>query len=136
MSALAYHDYLKSPEWSQKRQEALHRSGGNSLDGPKCEACDTRAHSLDVHHLHYRNLGHEPLNDLVVLCRECHDHAHANHEYRTKIERIAEERDRHQRTIKALRIAATSDTFDKLMRGDPVPRFQCDQDWLERYGYR
>jgi hypothetical protein len=31
---------------------------------------------LDVHHLTYVRFGHERLEDLLTLCRPCHDAAH------------------------------------------------------------
>ena len=41
-----------------------------------CWLCGT-ANNLDVHHIHYKNLGHENLEDLSLLCRTCHTNYHA-----------------------------------------------------------
>lgn len=35
-----------------------------------------RNRSLNLHHLHYRNIGHEKLEDLQALCRHCHLKVH------------------------------------------------------------
>ena len=41
-----------------------------------CEACERVA--CDVHHVVYRSHGgSDDINNLVGLCRECHDKAHA-----------------------------------------------------------
>jgi 5-methylcytosine-specific restriction endonuclease McrA len=64
-----YKLYLKSPEWESKRQQVLSR------DGHQCRGCG-RTKGLQVHHLRYDNLGHEPLLDLTVLCADCHKAVH------------------------------------------------------------
>jgi 5-methylcytosine-specific restriction endonuclease McrA len=62
--------YREEPEWKVKRTQALIRAGyrcqmGASHDGP-----------LDVHHNTYQNYGNERPQDLVVLCRSCHEQIH------------------------------------------------------------
>ena len=64
-----YHDYLQSPQWSERRQRAL------NLHGRKCSICGSK-YDLHVHHLTYINLFHEPLKDLAVLCQGCHENEH------------------------------------------------------------
>ena len=64
-----YLEYLKSDKWAWYRSKILKRDGG------KCTECDN-AENLNVHHLTYRNLGHEQMKDLVTLCRDCHKKAH------------------------------------------------------------
>lgn len=61
--------YLKSPKWRTIRDKRLH------LDNYQCQLCET-PHSLNVHHLHYRTLGHESFSDLVTLCQQCHTQRH------------------------------------------------------------
>ena len=65
-----YVEYLDSPEWWSIRRAAMRRAqfrceqekpGDARHEGP-----------LDVHHLHYRTLGCEQLEDVQVLCRSCH----------------------------------------------------------------
>src|SRR5262245_42226831 len=69
-----YHAYLASREWALKRRQIHARSSGlcerhlqagwAPQDCPAGEA---------VHHLTYRHVGHEPLEDLVHVCRPCHE---------------------------------------------------------------
>lgn len=60
-----YNDYLQSPEWKQKRQEALARAEG------RCQLCNSNK-NLEVHHRKYSLWGTEPVTDLTVLCSSCH----------------------------------------------------------------
>jgi 5-methylcytosine-specific restriction endonuclease McrA len=62
-----YHAYLNSPAWKNKRQE-LFQKRGYRCEG---EGCGSTV-GLQVHHLTYRNLGHESLRDLKILCPSCH----------------------------------------------------------------
>lgn len=66
-----YLDYLESPEWWTLRKTAMRRAqfrcererpGEARHEGP-----------LEIHHLHYRTLGNERLEDLQVLCPACHE---------------------------------------------------------------
>lgn len=67
-----YNEYIKSDEWNHKRKEVLER------DRFKCRLCGAMGsrHSLHVHHNSYDNLGNEPLEDLITLCKECHERHH------------------------------------------------------------
>jgi 5-methylcytosine-specific restriction endonuclease McrA len=72
---MSFAEYRNQPEWQQRRRQALARAGyrcqmGASHDGP-----------LDVHHNTYQNYGDERLEDLVVLCRSCHQTFHGVEEY-------------------------------------------------------
>jgi 5-methylcytosine-specific restriction endonuclease McrA len=61
--------YYHSAHWKQIAAEKRRRAGY------KCEIC--RVHSrLDVHHRHYKTLGHESMGDLLAVCRECHKYIH------------------------------------------------------------
>jgi hypothetical protein len=64
-----YNAYLASPEWQAKRALVLKR------DGFICQECFSRPAS-QVHHLSYKHLGDEPLDDLLSLCRICHQRIH------------------------------------------------------------
>lgn len=100
-----YIKYLKSPEWKRKRREKLEESGGQCymwkpakhliVHGDKrfyqmmeyivlyedggdihvLKHCDCRG-NLQVHHLTYKHLGDEPMEDLVVLCEYHHKQEH------------------------------------------------------------
>lgn len=65
-----YESYLASPEWNELRKETLRRADYS------CERCHARNISLDVHHLTYTRFGHESLDDLASICRNCHDIIH------------------------------------------------------------
>lgn len=71
---LKYNDYLRSPQWRQKRQQLFEQRG------KCCERCGLDMGELgispDVHHKTYDNLFNEPLEDLEVLCRPCHKKHH------------------------------------------------------------
>lgn len=64
-----YREYLNSSAWRAKREEML------ELAGYQCEECGSGGH-LHVHHLTYARLGREELDDLAVLCPQCHEAAH------------------------------------------------------------
>ena len=57
-----------TPEWKEKRAKVLKR------DGMLC-VCGGRA--TEVHHKTYKNLGSEPLSDLVALCGFCYRGIHS-----------------------------------------------------------
>ena len=74
MASTKYIDYMRSPEWQEKRSQILRRSR-------YCEVCSTRISisrclAVEVHHLTYARLGHEELSDLLAVCRRCHDYLH------------------------------------------------------------
>jgi hypothetical protein len=63
-----YSSYLDSPAWKQKRQKVLSR------DNFMCLGCGGAAQQ--VHHVSYKNVGYEPLEDLASICVNCHRHIH------------------------------------------------------------
>lgn len=67
-----YKEYIKSEEWKNKRKEVLKR------DKFKCRLCSAKGseYNLHVHHNSYNNLGNEPLEDLITLCKSCHEKHH------------------------------------------------------------
>jgi 5-methylcytosine-specific restriction endonuclease McrA len=64
-----YRTYLQSEAWRHKRRWVLFR------DERQCQHCGSRT-QLEVHHRHYRNLGREKLEDLITLCKTCHQQQH------------------------------------------------------------
>ena len=62
-----YEKYRNSPAWHRKRD--LVRERDKSI-------CVCGAKATEVHHKTYENMGKEPLSELVVLCKECHERAH------------------------------------------------------------
>lgn len=65
-----YSEYLQSPHWQRKRRHVLNRAGY------LCEICRKGDRQLDVHHRTYENKGWELSEDLMALCRECHEKTH------------------------------------------------------------
>jgi hypothetical protein len=63
-------DYLKSEAWKRKRYVVLKR------DNWRCVFCGGRA--TQVHHKKYAkyNIGKEPIEWLVSVCKSCHDNQH------------------------------------------------------------
>lgn len=67
----SYYEYILSEEWQKLRRKRL------QLDGYVCRECGT-GKNLQVHHITYRHLRQpEEINDLVSLCRTCHERVHA-----------------------------------------------------------
>ena len=63
-------EYLKSDAWKRKRYVVLKR------DNWRCVYCGGRA--TQVHHKKYarKNIGKEPIEWLVSVCKPCHDSQH------------------------------------------------------------
>ena len=63
-------EYLKSDAWKRKRFVVLRR------DNWRCVYCGARA--TQVHHKRYpkRNIGKEPIDWVVSICKPCHDSQH------------------------------------------------------------
>lgn len=72
-----YYEYIESEAWKARRNLALERCGH------KCQLC-SRTDGLQVHHNSYENLGNELDEDLIVLCRRCHEAFHAKVDNRTR----------------------------------------------------
>ena len=72
--------YLKSDRWQSKRRFTLAR------DHYTCQSCGIDGVPLEIHHISYANYGDENPEDLVSLCRHCHQSIHdkLGHDYNTK----------------------------------------------------
>jgi hypothetical protein len=64
-----YYEYIKSAAWKRKRQAAIKHHG------ICCKVCGT-SQNIGVHHLTYKNLGNEKMEDLTILCWEHHSEHH------------------------------------------------------------
>jgi 5-methylcytosine-specific restriction endonuclease McrA len=64
-----YDNYLKSEHWRKLRQRVLAR------DHYQCTSCHCK-NNLQIHHLSYKHLHHERMNELVTLCPRCHRYRH------------------------------------------------------------
>ena len=69
-----YAEYIRSPEWRAIVSEVRLRSGNT------CERCGNAPHQ-ETHHLTYRRLGVELLDDLIGLCAGCHRFVHARSQF-------------------------------------------------------
>lgn len=84
-----YEIYLGSEQFADLRQKVFRR------DHNKCRACGS-TENLQVHHLSYRNIYHEELDDLVCLCRNCHAAFHAVNELQKLYDELHENRARRE----------------------------------------
>ena len=66
---LDYNLYIKSEQWKEKREDR------KFLDGLKCRFCGS-AKNLQVHHITYENVPNEDMDDLITLCKSCHEKLH------------------------------------------------------------
>lgn len=71
-----YREYILSSQWRAFRFYVLEQRG------ECCEFCGARREAayddtvFHLHHLDYSRLGHEHPEDVIVLCRSCHDDVH------------------------------------------------------------
>lgn len=72
MNAKEYAAYLASDQWWRKRLACLKDYGF------RCQVCGCTSwrRIIDVHHLHYKNVGNERREDLVPLCSAHHKAIH------------------------------------------------------------
>jgi len=62
--------YLGSRQWCDIAARV------RSRDGFHCRQCNKFDRHLDVHHKTYERWGEESLDDLIAVCRKCHDWIH------------------------------------------------------------
>lgn len=67
-----YQEYLKSDLWKSFREVVLKRAKNT------CQKCKNQFHRgvLHVHHLHYKTLGNEGFEDVLLVCKPCHEKIH------------------------------------------------------------
>ena len=66
LRAMAYEDYVQTPDWLRTRAAAL------DLAGNHCALQSEHTQHIEVYHRNRDRLGDELADDLVVLCRSCH----------------------------------------------------------------
>lgn len=70
LTAMPYQEYLRSPEWKERRRGAYERAGY------RCQLCNATG-EIHAHHRAYTHRGREEeTDDLIVLCRRCHGRVH------------------------------------------------------------
>lgn len=67
-----YKEYLKTKHWEDARKYFY------EIYGNKCCLCSKKDVELNLHHNNYENLWHETIEDVVVLCKDCHSKFHNN----------------------------------------------------------
>ena len=66
-----YTTYIKSTNWSKNTARLVTLIN----DKHSCRMCGD-AYNVEVHHITYKNLGTEKLNQVVTLCKDCHSYTH------------------------------------------------------------
>jgi 5-methylcytosine-specific restriction endonuclease McrA len=69
---LPHTSYLRTPHWDLVRSAAFKRDRGCCAD---C-GVSIKDEPLEVHHITYIRKGRENLEDLMTLCRQCHQEHH------------------------------------------------------------
>lgn len=62
--------YMQTEQWKQLKQTRL------MIAQYKCECCGS-ANRLHLHHVTYERLTQELIEDVVILCEECHSKLHS-----------------------------------------------------------
>lgn len=71
-----YTDYLESDLWKKKKQAFFKSIYCNRVNGiPACYVC-LSVKKPNIHHLTYKTLCRERLEDLMLLCKSCHQLTH------------------------------------------------------------
>ncbi len=68
-----YQTYLASREWALLKEQVRERCDG------WCEHCSAGPYQ-DTHHVTYERIGHEKIDDLMAVCRPCHEWLSAKRE--------------------------------------------------------
>ena len=75
----SYKDYLKSEHWINLRKRFYNSKKVKRIkevyNKVLCEFC-YGYENLNLHHRTYKRIGCERLDDLVIVCKECHYHIH------------------------------------------------------------
>ncbi len=77
-SRKGYQEYLSSPDWKRTRahwKARAYRRRKQHQGKVICKLCFAFG-PIELHHLTYRNVGHEKHTDLIGLCPECHEFVH------------------------------------------------------------
>ena len=70
LKSMPYKEYLQTPEWDQIRRRSL------IIADHRCQVCEASSVELHVHHKTYERRGEELPDDLIVLCKTCHEDIH------------------------------------------------------------
>lgn len=119
-----YRAHLKSAKWRKLRKAKLDASHG------QCERCGSWHGRREVHHKTYERLGDERIEDLLVLCTDCHA-------AEDKI-RAADGKRRSEQALSAAIYNNGRDTYMTKKYGEDWELYHYDSDeydeWIERKG--
>lgn len=73
--------YIGSEAWAKRRRQHLNTPGCD-----KCWNCGEADGPKNVHHTTYERLGNEAKDDLITLCRPCHEILHTLQKSGTPLE--------------------------------------------------
>ncbi len=112
-----YKDYLKSDRWKVLVNKIKKRD-------KVCQGCGWIAY-LDVHHKTYAHFTREFEEELVLVCRACHDAIHRKHnkykdKYKHPLSRVTDEVLQVRKAKKSgeyKRLVATAETKPTIIRG-------------------
>lgn len=80
-----YKSYLESKHWQDLRKRFYKSKLVKKIDNKiVCYSCE-EIKPLSLHHKTYKRMGKEKLNDLVLLCQNCHYLAHKIHDENKKL---------------------------------------------------
>lgn len=65
----SYKDYLSTDHWKIIKEKVRIKFNN------KCNKCGSQ-YRLETHHKTYKNIGKEPMSDLILLCHNCHYKLH------------------------------------------------------------
>lgn len=68
-----YEAYLRSEHWRQLRSAVFKQN-------KTCFCCGIESRNPELHHVRYDNIGNEKPEDVVVVCKYCHDKLHGRHD--------------------------------------------------------
>jgi len=118
-----YKAYINSAPWQIKKWERA------KLDRFICQGCGAEDWPLDCHHLTYERLGEEEMDDLVTLCRSCHELVEDNDFDIVVLRSYLKEHEPKPRS----KIHPTAMVMGLMLR-KPVEMFQQFNKWLAELG--
>jgi len=66
-----YQEYYTTKHWGVTKIRKFKQNKDR-----RCEACGRKHKNVQVHHKHYDSIGKESMQDLVVVCPDCHTKLH------------------------------------------------------------
>lgn len=82
-TALTYKEYLLTTHW-RNLKEKMYKSKYKY----ECYSCKCKT-KLELHHKTYKRIGNERLNDMIWLCRDCHEATHKVNKQGTQLWKCA-----------------------------------------------